>query len=122
MRRCQITAGGGGQQFGYAHLIPIAKLPIERGHHLPLHRRSKFGFGSRPGRVVCDLSRTITPDDWAAINERFLLPDNIAYYKGLIRDSANGVDFLGCDEIVCDDGLQPISVWEQREREAGRVF
>lgn len=112
---------GGRQQFGWEHLIPIAKLLIERGH-LPIDEESKFGFGSSQIGTMCALGRKFTDEDWAAINERFVIPANVVYFHGLIRDNANRVDMLGWDEVTCLDGVQPIEVWEARERAAGRQF
>lgn len=112
---------GGRQQFGWEHLIPVAKLLIERGH-LPIRSDSKFGFHPSSGRTMCSLARRFTEEDWDAINQRFILPDTIVYFHGLIRDNVNRVDMMGREEVTFPDGVQPIDVWEARERAAGRQF
>lgn len=112
---------GGPQEFNFEHLIPIAKLLIERGH-LPIDEDSKFGFSPTQGGMVCALTRKFSEEDWAAINDRFLLPANVVYFHGLIRDNTNWVDMLGWDEVTCLDGVQPVEVWEERERQTGRQF
>lgn len=65
--------------------------------------------------MLCQLTRTFTEEDWAAINERFVIPDNIVFYHGLIRDNANGVDMLGYDEVISMDGPLPAAEWEARQ-------
>jgi hypothetical protein len=45
-------------------------------------------------------SRQITGADWKALNEHFVLPPNLWFHKGLIRDEVNRVDFVGVDELM----------------------
>ena len=91
----------GEQEEVYEHLFPIAALLIERGH-VPIENPKEFGFCINPRDVVCQLTRRITAEDWHAINERFVLPDNIGYIQGIIRDIVNWVDIIGFDEISTD--------------------
>lgn len=99
-----VVIPAGRQCFTWEHLIPVAQLLIERGH-LPLRRKDKSGFFSTPGGVVCHLTRAITPDDWDAVADKFVIPDNLVYFRGLIRDNDNKVDMLGIEEISTSDGL-----------------
>jgi hypothetical protein len=116
----RIVIPEGRQRFTWEHLIPIAQLLIERGH-VPITKKQKFGFSSTPGGVECRLTRAFTLDDWDAINERFVVPDNLVYFRGLIRDNANKVDMIGIEEISTVDGVMGPEEWEARERAAGRL-
>ncbi len=103
--------------FSYEHLFPIAKFLIEERGHLPLSRPEEFGFVRRNG-FRSQLTRRITDADWAAINQRFALPDTIGYGDGLIRDNLNRMDIEGYDEIITEDGVISIEEWEARQRDA----
>lgn len=117
----RVVIPGGRQRFTWEHLIPVAQVLIERGH-LPLRRKDRSGFFSIPGGVVCHLTRAITPDDWKAINENLVIPDNLVYFRGLIRDNDNKVDIIGIEEIsTLDGGVLSPDEWETRERAAGRL-
>lgn len=120
-RETREVVPAGEQESGFRHMIPIARLLIERGHP-PIDEDSTFGFNPSPAGMVCALGRMFSSADWDAINERFVIPDNIVYFHGLIRDNTNWVDMMGWDEVVCLDGVQSVDVWEERERQAGRVF
>ncbi|HEX3827889.1 MAG TPA: hypothetical protein VHV82_11520 [Sporichthyaceae bacterium] len=102
---------------GYRHLIPIAKFLIEERGHLPLDQPQRFGFHNGD----CQLTRSITADDWAAVNERFVLPDHVGFFCGyIIRDYLNEIDILGFDTFQGLDGDQPVEVMEEeiRKRDA----
>jgi hypothetical protein len=110
----------GKQPRAYRHLFPIAQLLIERGHN-PIDCPDKFGFCPTQGGMVCTLTHRFTQEDWNAINERFVVPDNIRWFNGLIRDTANHIDMMGTDEIMSRGELIPIGVWEERRRQSGRL-
>jgi hypothetical protein len=112
------TIPAGEQEWGYHHLYPIAQLLIERGHN-PIDNKEKFGFCPTPGGVVCTLTHRFTEEDWAAINERFVLPDNIRWHNGLIRDTANWIDMMGADTMLSRGEVIPIEAWEERQRARG---
>jgi hypothetical protein len=102
------------------HMVPIANFLIERGHP-PINYAERSGFtGTRYG-MKCRLGYWISEADCVAINEAFVVPPNIQYYQGLIRDNVNRVDITGHEEVTCEDGVQPVSVWADRERRAGRL-
>jgi hypothetical protein len=79
-------------------LAPIVELLIERGHP-PIAFPDKLGFRPSPSGWVCSLEGAITPEDWAAVNEHFDLPETITYVTGAIRDTANWVDIEGAAPI-----------------------
>jgi hypothetical protein len=98
---------------GYMHMVPIAKFLIEERGHLPIQKPEKYGF--RMGD--CRLTHSITAEDWAAVNERFVLPDHIGFFSGyIIRDYLNRIDILGTDTCIGADGTQPIEVLEEEIR------
>jgi hypothetical protein len=101
----------------YHHMVPIAKFLIEERGHLPVDKPEKYGFYNGE----CQLTRSITAEDWAAINEHFVIPDNIAFMFGyLIRDGVNGIDMLGFDTFQGLHGDKPVEVVEEeiRQRDA----
>jgi hypothetical protein len=103
---------------GYYHLIPIVKFLIEERGHLPVEHPGKYGFYNGD----CQLTRSITAEDWAAINERFVVPPHIGFMFGyLIRDGLNHIDILGFDSFQDDD---PIDVIEDeiRRRDADMQY
>lgn len=102
--------------------MPIARFPIEERDHLPISEPERWGFTSSQVGVICHLSRRITDQDWEALNERFLLPSNIGYRSGLIRDNDNRVDFVGVDELAGLYGIEPIEAWEKEERQRKRTY
>ncbi len=112
------TSPEGEQEFGYEHLFPIAKLLIERGHK-PLDDWDKYGFAPGPNGITCWMTRAFTDEDWEAIKERFVIPRNIVFYKGLIRDNDNEVDMLNYDEIHDTDGTISADEWESRQAWSG---
>jgi hypothetical protein len=63
-----------------------------------------------------ELTRRITDEDWAALNERFVMPDNIGFDRGLMRDNDNHVDMMGFDTMRSGGVLIPIEEWEERQR------
>lgn len=104
--------------FSYRHLVPVAKFLIEeRGHYPFPPSRSvvsfEWGFRRLNG-LRCQLTRWITQDDWAAINERFVVPDTIGYNGGIIQDNLNYVYIEGFEQIMSEDGVIPIEEWEVR--------
>ncbi len=42
----------------------------------------------------------ITPEDWAALNEKFEIPPTIGYVIGMIRDDATWSDIIGGVEVT----------------------
>lgn len=104
----------GEQEFFFEHLFPIARFLIQRGH-LPIEDRRDYGFGGTGGGVVCALTHGLTDEDWAAVNERFVLPDNICFIYRVIRDSANHNDIQGVDFITHHGVATPIAEWEAEE-------
>lgn len=86
---------GGSHEDAIAHLFPIVRLLMERGHP-PIRGDVELGFCPRPDGWECALLNPITAEDWAAVNDRFALPDSIVYHHpNLIRDNANWVDIIG---------------------------
>jgi hypothetical protein len=113
----EIIPAGEMPEPGYQNLVPIAKFLIEERGHLPIDKPEKYGF--RMGD--CRLTRSITAEDWAAINERFVLPDHVAFMFGyLIRDGLNSIDILGFDTYTSLNGVQGIEGMEEeiRQRDA----
>jgi hypothetical protein len=107
----------------YHHLEPIAKFLIEERGHLPIHKPEKHGFHMADDGIECHLTRSITAEDWAAINERFVIPDNIGFMFGyLIRDGVNGIDMLGYDSFVGVDGVEGVEGMETEIRQRDANF
>jgi hypothetical protein len=100
----------------YLHLIPVARFLIEARGHMPLERPEKFGFTQDYDGFKCHLSRNITEEDWVAINEHFVVPENLVYFLGRILDQDNSIELIGYDTIDDVDGEIPIEVWEERQR------
>jgi hypothetical protein len=105
------------------HLIPIAKFLVqERGHGLlpkdPTITSYDWGFMQFNG-LRCQVTRRITDDDWAAINERFVMPDNIGYGDNLIRDNINYIDIEGVERIITVDGPIPVEEYKDYEQKRG---
>lgn len=94
---------------GASFLGPVLEFLNQRGHR-PLPERSS---GWDPGPDMVQLTRVITPADWAAINREFSMPDNVVYFDGTIRDEVNDVHIVGTDEFF--DGVQSVCVelWEE---------
>jgi hypothetical protein len=84
-----------------------------------LYEPERWGLS---GTGMFQFSRQITDSDWKALNQRFVLPPNLSFHKGLIRDNDNRVDFVGVDELIGLDGLEPVAVWEAKERALDRVY
>lgn len=117
MKEARETIAAGRQPpFHYEHLFPIARFLIEERGHVPLSNPEEFGFVQENG-FRCLLTRRITDADWAAVQQRFDLPDTIGYHGGIIQDNLNRMDFEGFDEILTLDGLIPIEKWEARQRQ-----
>ncbi len=114
----EIIPGGEQPLFSYRHLIPIARFLIEERGHLPIERPEKCGFVLADGFQAL-LTRRITHEDWAAINERFILPENIGFHGGVIQDNLNSMQILGIEEMITEDGVIPIEEWEARRRGRG---
>jgi hypothetical protein len=115
----EVIPAGRQPGIGYKHLFPIAKFLIEQRGHMAMEEPEAFGFIYENGSGYhCALTRSITGEDWAALNVRFVVPDNIVYIFGRIRDQANGIEIAGYDTIVDIDGEIPIEVWEERQRAA----
>lgn len=74
------------------------------------------------GGLKCHLTHSISEEDWTALNEHFVIPDNIVYMFGRIRDQANKFELIGHEEITDVDGVIPIDVWIERQRAAGYDF
>jgi hypothetical protein len=116
----QIVPAGEQPAPWYRHLLPIAKFLIEERGHLPLEGPKKYGFHMADGGYECHLTRSISQADWEAINELFVIPENVGYHAGLIRDGINRIDMLGTDTCIGDHGIEPIENLEAeiRERDA----
>jgi hypothetical protein len=98
-------------------MLPVVDFLIERGH-LPLAEDGESDRGPGNDR---NLTRIINPSDWAAINKRFAMPDNITYLDGLIRDNANRCDVNGYDELTGLNGeITFIEIWEDEQVERRR--
>ena len=82
---------------------------------MPLEEPEEYGWQLADG-MQCLLARSITSEDWEAVNKRFVVPPNLVYIFGRIRDQSNGVEMIGFDTIVDVDGEIPIEVWEERQR------
>jgi hypothetical protein len=83
---------------------------------MPVERPDRFGFTQTGDGYECHLTRKITAEDWAAINERFVVPANVVYMFELIRDQDNNIDMVGHDEVADLDGLFSAEEWEERQR------
>jgi hypothetical protein len=88
---------------------------VEERGHTPLEKPEEYGWIFENG-MNSHLARGITPEDWEAINERFVVPANVVYIFGRIRDEANKLEVIGYDMIIDRDGEIPIEVWEERQR------
>lgn len=99
-------------QFGYKHMIPIVKVLIERGH-LPTSNRPKYGF--RGNGRKCHLTHALTDDDWTAVTDRYIIPENIVWRFGIIRDHENNVQIQGDDTIISGGKEMPIEEWMARQ-------
>ena len=109
----------------FLHLRPITRFLITERGHMPIEEvedPEDWGFTQEMDGFECHLTHGITPEDWAAINERFVIPANVVYMFGLIRDQDNNIDIVGHDEITDRDGVIPIDVWEERQRAEGNDF
>jgi hypothetical protein len=111
----EIIAGGEQPLLSFEHLIPIARFLVEERGHMPLSSPETVGFVKRNG-FRCLLTRRITEQDWAAVKDRFILPDSIGYHGGIIQDNLNRMQFEGYDEIITEDGVIPIEEWEARQQ------
>ncbi len=77
------------------HLVPLVRELVARGNRLATPAKPYDGFiGSQSG-WECQLVDPIRPEDWAALNETFEIPDTIIYLRGLIRDTVSWVDIRG---------------------------
>ena len=103
----------------WVHLVPLARfLVVERGH-LPIHEPARWGF---TGAGSFQFSRRITEADWEALNQHFVIPPNIWFDQGLIRDQDNRADLFGADEVEVLNGMEPIDAWEAKERALDRTY
>jgi hypothetical protein len=112
----EVIAAGEQPPPWYKHLLPIARFLIEERGHMAMDRADRFGFTQEGDGYECHLTRKITVEDWAAINERFVVPANVVYIFELIRDQDNNIDMVGHDEIADIGGVFPAEVWEERQR------
>jgi hypothetical protein len=117
--RVVIPAGRFRAPMGWKHLVPIARFLIEERGHLPLYEPERWGF---TGTGLFQFSRRITDEDWEAINQRFVIPPNVWFHNGLIRDQENGVDFLGVEELMGLNGVEPVELWEAEEWALDRTY
>ncbi|HEX3830092.1 MAG TPA: hypothetical protein VHV82_22735 [Sporichthyaceae bacterium] len=107
----------------FEHLLPVAKFLIEERGHLPIYEPDDYGFHMGDDGFECRLTRSITAEDWAAINDRFVIPKNIWFFCDyIVRDDDNGIDMIGFDTLTGDKGIEPIDRLEAeiRERDGGR--
>lgn len=98
------------RQFGYRHMYPIAKVLIERGH-LPIDYRDKYGFCPSGMGRRCHLTHALTDEDWAAVTDRYILPENIVWRFGIIKDHQNRVQIQGDITIISGGQQIPIEEW-----------
>src|SRR3954454_206829 len=101
---------------GYSHLFPIAKFLIEERGHMAIENPDRYGYIYGLDGAKFELTRRITDEDWAALNERFVMPDNIGFFHGLMRDNDNHIDMMGFDTMMSGGVEIPIEVWEERQR------
>lgn len=104
----------------WRHLTPMVRLLVEERGHLIIMEPNKWGFVGMSGRYECGLTRVITDDDWQALKERFVIPRNIGFFKGLIRDNENGCDIVGTDWILTAGGREHVDTYEAKMRAEGR--
>ena len=103
----------------FKHLVPIAKFLVQRRGH-PLMPEDdmldtyEWGFVDLNG-IRCQLARRITAEDWAAINEHFVVPDTITYRNGQIRDNLHRIIMEGVDVMITVDGPVPIDEYLARQ-------
>lgn len=104
----------------WRHLVPMVRFLVEERGHLLINGPEKFGFVGMQSSYVCSLTRVITDDDWQALNERFVIPDNIGFFKGLIQDNENGCDIVGTEWVGLADHRQHVDDYEAELRAEGR--
>jgi hypothetical protein len=112
----EVIPGGEQRPPWYLHLLPVARFLVEERGHTPIEEPEEFGWTQDIDGFKCHLTHRITDEDWAAINERFELPNTIGYFHGLIRDNLNRVDMMGHDTIISDEGQIPIEEWEAQQK------
>ncbi len=77
------------------HLVPLVQELLARGNELITAPKPHDGFEPTRDGWKCWLAYPITNDDWAALNEKFLIPPTIYHFAGAIRDSATWSDIIG---------------------------
>jgi hypothetical protein len=102
-----------GSRGSFENLIPIVEFLVDRGHR-PLVNQGNHGFFYLARSRRCWLGRRITEEVWQEVQEHFVLPPSIVYQPGLIIDQASGVRIVGWNRVILDDGIHPVSVWEER--------
>ncbi|MGQ0463995.1 MAG: hypothetical protein ACT4QG_01625 [Sporichthyaceae bacterium] len=101
----EVIPGGWQEEWpGWHHVKPLIRFLVEERGHLLLHPDEPWGVVPLNGGRDCSLTRMITEESWAALNERFVIPDNIGYMAGFIRDFENGIDISGYDWVIGLDG------------------
>jgi len=100
----------------FEHLLPVAKFLIEERGHMALENPEEYGYVDGLDGNKFYFTRRITDEDWEAIKERFVIPDNIGFFGGLLRDNANHVDMIGYDTITSRGKQIPIEEWEARQQ------
>ncbi|MGQ0466220.1 MAG: hypothetical protein ACT4QG_12955 [Sporichthyaceae bacterium] len=106
------------RKFGYRHMIPIVQLLMRRGH-LPIGSWDRYGFVPGGSLITCHLTYPLTEDDWAAVVERFVIPENIIWWNNVIRDQVNRLQIQG-DRLILDvEGEVPIEEWAARQDWSG---
>ncbi|MGQ0463854.1 MAG: hypothetical protein ACT4QG_00895 [Sporichthyaceae bacterium] len=117
----EVIPGGRQKWPGWQHLKPLIRFLVEERGHLIMDWDEPWGVVPRAGGQDCALTRMITDEDWALLNERFVLPETIGYGAGFIRDSRNGVDISGYDWVAGLDGKnERIEPHEAELRATGR--
>lgn len=104
----------------WRHLVPMVRFLVEERGHLIINGPEKWGFVGMQSGYVCGLTRVITDDDWRALNDHFVIPENIGFIPGLIRDHENGCDIVGSDWIGPREGPQHVDDYEAKMRAEGR--
>lgn len=110
-----------GDQTTLDYLFPIVDLLIERGL-VPVDEVTDHGFRPAPDAWRCPLRGVITPEDWAAVNERFVVPRTIVYIReawvggGTITDNLNYVDIIGARDPQEPPNVGHDLQWDRRAR------
>ncbi len=81
------------------HLVPLVQELVARGNEIITARKPYDGFEPSKDGWTCWLRNPITPEDWAALNEKFEIPPTIHHFGPAIRDTANWAEIFGGAEF-----------------------